>query len=280
MIKKKQKIMDSESGDYNMSTLKKIVRDIKKYKSYMLFAAKCDLKSEVSGSYLNWMWWILDPLLYMVVYTFISVIVFRTTEKYFQIFIIMGVIIWNFFNKIIVTSVHTVKNNAPIISKVYVPKYIFLIEKILVNLFKLSVSFILIFIMMALWKVPFNFRIFLAVPYIILLVTASFAIGTILLHFGVYISDLSNIVTVFLRLVFYMSGIFYSIENRVPAPFNNIILVSNPSAFVINNVRNLMLYNGEFKIVQFSVWMIVSIIMSYIGIRIIYKYERNYTKVS
>ena len=57
--------------------MKKFINNIKKYKGYMLYATKATLKSEVAGSRLNWLWWILDPFLFMLVYTFVAEIVFR-----------------------------------------------------------------------------------------------------------------------------------------------------------------------------------------------------------
>ena len=43
----------------------RFVKDIKKYWTYAIYSAKAELKSEVASSYLNWLWWILDPLLFM-----------------------------------------------------------------------------------------------------------------------------------------------------------------------------------------------------------------------
>ena len=75
--------------------------DIKKYWSYTVRSAKAELKSEVASSYLSWLWWILDPLLFMMVYTFIAVIVFEKGGKYFPIFVFIGLTMWNFFNTVI-----------------------------------------------------------------------------------------------------------------------------------------------------------------------------------
>ena len=52
--------------------MKKFIDNLKKYKGYMLYATKASLKSEVAGSRLNWLWWILDPFLFMLVYTFVA----------------------------------------------------------------------------------------------------------------------------------------------------------------------------------------------------------------
>ena len=57
-------------------TIKKIIADLKKYWEYITFAATSELKSEVAGSFLGWIWWILDPLFFMFVYTFVVRFVF------------------------------------------------------------------------------------------------------------------------------------------------------------------------------------------------------------
>lgn len=51
-------------------------RDIKKYYKYAIYSGRAGLKAEVANSRLSWLWWILDPLLFMIIYWFLSQIVF------------------------------------------------------------------------------------------------------------------------------------------------------------------------------------------------------------
>ena len=100
----------------------RFLRDLRKYWDYTKQSAKAELKAEVASSYLNWLWWILDPLLFMMVYTFISEVVFGRGGKFFPAFVLIGLTIWNFFNRIVQGSVKLVKKNSAIVSKVYLPK--------------------------------------------------------------------------------------------------------------------------------------------------------------
>ena len=43
--------------------------DMKKYWKYAVYSSKAQLKSEIANSYLNWLWWILDPLCFMLMYS-------------------------------------------------------------------------------------------------------------------------------------------------------------------------------------------------------------------
>ncbi len=165
--------------------MKKVVTHFRKYHTYVFYSAKSELKNEIVNSYLNWLWWVLDPLFFMLIYTFIVKIVFNASEPNFPIFVLLGLTVWNFFSKIVSTSVKIVSGNKGLISKVYIPKYMLILQKIWVNLFKLGVSIILIFIMMAIFQVMPTILILYALPLTILLIILTFGIAIFLAHFGV-----------------------------------------------------------------------------------------------
>ena len=137
--------------------MKRFIEDFKKHYKYSVYSAKSELKSEIANSHLSWLWWILDPLLFMMVYTFISVIVFRTSEPYFPVFVFIGLSSWKFFEKTVKQSVKLVSSNSSIVSKVYLPKHILIFVKMYANGFKMAVSFVLVVIMMFVYRVPASF---------------------------------------------------------------------------------------------------------------------------
>ena len=91
--------------------LKRFVTDIKQYFRYSIVAASAQLRSEVASSYLNWVWWVLEPICFMLIYTFMFGYVFEAKEQYFPIFIFIGLTMWDFFNRTVKQSVKLVKNN-------------------------------------------------------------------------------------------------------------------------------------------------------------------------
>ena len=91
--------------------MKKFINDIKKYSKYITYATKSNLKTEVANSYLNWLWWILDPLFFMLVYVFIVEIVFKTNEQNLPVFVMIGITTWNFFNSTVSSSVKLISSN-------------------------------------------------------------------------------------------------------------------------------------------------------------------------
>ncbi len=117
----------------------KFFKEVKKYWRFAVYAAKSDLQEEVANSYLNWLWWILEPLSSMLVYVLIFGIVLKTDEAYFPIFVFIGITVWDYFSRCITSSVDLIRNNQHIISRIYIPKYILLIQRMLVLIFKMLI---------------------------------------------------------------------------------------------------------------------------------------------
>ncbi|MBQ7371392.1 MAG: ABC transporter permease [Blautia sp.] len=254
-------------------------KDIRQYWAYTIYSAKAQLKSEVANSYLNWFWWVLEPFCFMLIHAFIFGEVFQAKEQYFPVFIFIGITMWDFFSRNVTQSVKLVKQNKPIVSKVYIPKYILLLSKLGVNGFKMLISFFIIAGMLVFWHVPVSLNVLYAIPILIDLFLICFGFGCFLLHFGVFIEDLSNVVHISLRLIFYMTGVFWNIMSRIPAPYNKYILRLNPTAFLLNEMRNCLLYCKTPHRKGIITYFIISLIISILGIRTIYKNENTYVKV-
>lgn len=259
--------------------MKRLFKDLKKYKSYILYSAKSELKSEVAGSYLNWLWWILNPLCFMLIYLFISEVVFGSKEEYFPIFVFLGLTLWDFFSKSVLAGTKILKKNKSIIVKVYFPKIILVINKMLVNGFKMLVSCGIILILLAVYRVPITWKIIYIFPVCFILVLITFGCSVIAMHCGAFVNDFYNVINILLRFQFYLTGIFYSIEDRVPYPYNYLMLKCNPIAYLIYCIRQSLLYGGNIEIHMLIIWLLGGVFISALAIRLVYKYENSYVKV-
>lgn len=259
--------------------LRRIAADFKKYIRYSFVSAKSQLKSEVANSYLSWLWWILEPLCFMFIYAFIFGVVFKAEETNFSIFIYIGITVWDFFNRTMLISVKLIRNNKGIVSKVYLPKYFLLLTKIWVNGFKMMISFAIVAGMMIFYHIPLTWNIFWVLPILLTLVMLSFGVGTFLMHFGVVLDDLANVVSIVLKIVFYLTGVFYNVSSRVPAPYGEILVKVNPVAFLLDAMRKSVLYGQMPDIIWLALWLCISLAIAYCGIRTIYKNENTYVKV-
>ena len=261
--------------------MKRFFNDFKKYARYMKYSTKAGLKAEIANSHLSWMWWFLDPICFMVIYTFIAEVVFARSEPYFPVYVFIGLTVWNFFSKVMTGSVKLVKNQKSILTRVYLPKWILSIEKMGNLFFKMCISFALVLILMIIFQVPFSLQLFNLIPVTIVLLVITFGFSTILLHFGVFMEDLSNIVSIFLRLLFYLSGICIS-TTRIPVRRNR---TTRFCSVVTRQPLPLSKAGRSSFISRFPIicgcpfgWQSV-LRCGCIGVATIYKYENSYAKV-
>ena len=259
--------------------MSKFIKNIKKYFKYAVYSARAELKSEVADSYLNWLWWIIEPVCFMLIYTFVFGVVFKNNTPYFASFVFVGLTAWEFFNRMVTGSVKLIINNRDLVTKVYIPKYILLLSKSFTYLFKMFISLVITFCLMLFQHVPFTWHIILIIPVLIVLYVLAFGIGLILMHFGVTLNDLANLTTIALRMVFYLSGVFFNITERLHGNLGTILLKFNPIAFLMNELRKALVYGKMLDFSILGIWFAVALLLCCIGVHVIHKNENSYAKV-
>lgn len=260
-------------------TIIRFFTDIRNYWEYITFAAKAELKDEVAGSFLGWIWWILDPLFFMLVYTFVVQFVFQRGGQDFPIFVFIGLTAWNFMNNTVTSSVQIIFSFRAIISKVYLPKFVLILVRMYKNLIKMGISFILVFILMRFFNIAYSWQIVYIIPIILINIITTFAISLFVAHVGVFITDSANIVNVILRFLFYVSGVLYSITDRLPPLYQKLVLLTDPIAYVMQAYRDAIMYHRFPNFHYMIYWFVLGIVGCIVFLHIMYRYENTYVKV-
>ena len=262
-----------------MKNMKLFIKNACRYSYFIFYSARADLRAEVANTYLNWFWWILEPFLDLCVYTFVFGTIFHASEPNFPIFIFSALIMWNYFSKTVNQSVKMIRSKKGIITRIYVPKYILLMENMALNFFKMLFSVGVLILMMVVCHVPVTVKICYLVPVFIVLFIFTFGISLIMMHLGVFIDDLAYAITILLKLVMYLSGVMYNIDKRLPEAMAHAIQLFNPMAMLISNMRRALLYDMAPDFALLAIWFAVSCAISGIGIAVVGRYENSYVKV-
>lgn len=258
---------------------KKFFGDIKKYSQYMIYAAKTDLKAEVANSYLNRLWWLLEPFFSMLVYVIVFGNIMGNSIENYATFVFSALLMWNFFNKTVNHSVKLVRSNRDIITKVYIPKFVLLLSNMILNLFKLLFSMIVLVGMMLIFRVQVGICILWVIPAYAVMILLAFGLGMIFMHFGVYVDDLSYAVSILMNMLMFLSGVFYNVMTTLDQPLNGLMMCLNPAAMFIDTMRNALLYNVAANVPLIGVWFLISVLLCCIGVHIVYKNENGYVKI-
>jgi ABC-type polysaccharide/polyol phosphate export permease len=96
----------------------------------------------------------------------------------------------------------------------------------------------------------------------------------------VFVEDLANLVNVALRLIFYLSGIFYNIETALKMNDNlrYALIHLNPICYIITTLRNSVLYGQAPSVLWVIAWFAAAAVIFVLAIKLVYKYERRYVK--
>ena len=146
-------------------------------------------------------------------------------------------------------------------------------------MFKFFISMGITIVLMFIFKIHFSFTCFYMLLLLPIFYMLTFGLSCIVTHLGVFMADLKKVLEILLKFMFYLSGVFYSIPERLHGIFSYVLLNCNPIAFFMNEFRNCMLYNEHPDFLVLFIWFIIGINIFILGIHTIYKYENSYAKV-
>ena len=197
---------------------------------------KRDLKLKYRRSFLGYFWSLLNPLMMMTVMMVVFSYMFRFDIENYPLYLICGQTVFNFFNESTNKAMYAIIDNAPLLKKVYVPKCVFPLARVLSSFTTMALSLLAVLIVMLVTHVRFHFSMLLFfVPLVFLLFFASGISGL-----AVKFQDVAHLYSVFTMVLMYATPIFYPIE-AVPENVARIIRL-NPLYTIIYLFRALMLY--------------------------------------
>ena len=211
-----------------------------RYKHLLRLLVKRDFISRYRKSVLGVLWSLLNPLLTMLVMTLVFSYIFRFQIENFPVYLLSGQIIFGFFNESTTQAMNSVISNEGIIKKVYVPKYVFPVARVLSSLVNLLFSLIAFLLVFIITRAPFHWTILLLPIPIIYTFVFSCGVAMLLSSLAVFFRDLQYLYGVFLTLLMYLTPLFYPVEILPEAllPFMGF----NPIYHFIDYVRCVALY--------------------------------------
>lgn len=271
-----KKIMFRRGITYELG---RFIKDIQRYRRYINYAAKMDLKAEVANSYLNRLWWLLEPFFNMLVYVIVFGNVLGGGINNYGCYIFCALLMWNYFARVMEQSVSLIRANKNIISYVYLPKYVLVLTTMTLNFYKLLFSHTVLLAMLLISRIEFGINMLWAVPAYIILLLLCFGFGMLVMHFGVYIDDLRYAVVILLQILMFLSGVFYNIRDTLTLHLGGVVLYANPAGTLIDTLKNALMTNSVRNVPMLFMWLCIGVSLTFCGIITVYKNENTYVKV-
>lgn len=212
------------------------------FKALLGELVKRDLRLKYRRSVLGYFWSLLNPLLMMTVMVIVFSYMFRFDIENYALYLICGQTVFNFFNEATSKAMFSIIDNGMLIKKIYVPKYIFPISRVVSCFVTMSFSLVAILIVMVVTRVQFHLTLFLFWVPLLYLLLFSCGVGMILSALSVKFRDVTHLYGVFLMVLMYATPIFYPISS-VPERVAFFIRL-NPVYIFIFLLRELVLYGN------------------------------------
>lgn len=199
---------------------------------------RTDFKLRYQGSVLGYTWSLLRPLLlFLIMYVvFVKFLKIGSNIPNFPIYLLLGIVLWNFFQEMTTQSVTAIVGRGDLIRKIRIPRWMVVFSSSLSALINLGLNLIVVFIFMIATGVDIGWSI-LWLPFILLEVYI-FALGISLFLAAAFVKfrDVSHIWEVILQGAFYLTPILYPLSLITNESLQKLLLM-NPMAQAIQDAR-------------------------------------------
>ncbi len=217
--------------------MKTFIANFKKYRFLLEELTKKDVKLKYRSSVLGFVWTLLEPLLTMIVLTIVFGTIMNNKTPHFSVYILTGRLLYSFFSGGTKLALKSIRRNAGMIRKVYVPKYMYPLAATMSSFITFLLSLVGLVAVAAVQGLRPTVYLLGVFPPLLTLFVMVAAIGFLLATLDVFFRDLEYLWNVATMLIMYMSAIFYQPERLLDSPYGFLIRF-NPLYAVIANFRN------------------------------------------
>lgn len=235
-----------------------------------------DLKLRYNSSILGFFWSFLNPLLMLSVLYIVFGILLKSDVEHYPLFLLLGIIFWNFFSECTITGMSGVLNKASLINKISFKKEILIISACLTAFYTLILNLLVFFIIMIISGLyPDLISILIIIP-IFVIFTLSLGVSFFLSAFYMKYRDLNNIWYVLLQAGFFLTPIIYPIS-LIPDYYIKYYML-NPLTIIITESRNVLISRALLNFNNIIMFFFISFIILLIGYTLFKKREPYFTQ--
>ena len=223
-----------------------------------------DIKVKYRRSKLGILWSVLNPLMMMCVMTLVFSHIFRFGIENYAVYILSGQLIFNYFTESTTMSMESVIGYSPLIKKVYVPKYIFPLEKSCFAFVNMVFSLIALVVVMFLTGASFYPTFVLAVYPLFTLFFFSLGVGLFLSSSAIFFRDIIHLWSVFTTALMYASAIIYPVS-MLEGSLMGYLIYLNPIFWYIDAFRQVTIYGNMLSFAHIAVCAVCAVISMIVG---------------
>ncbi|MBE5924455.1 MAG: ABC transporter permease [Lachnospiraceae bacterium] len=255
------------------------VKEILSYKDMVQSLAKRELRGRYQKSVLGFLWSFISPLCQIAVFTIVFTFVFPSNIPNYYIYLMAGMIPWQFFSDSISQGAGSVIQNSDMTKKIYFPREVLPISCVTAKFVNLLLSMLVVFGFVLFSKVGFSWHIIM-LPYA-LFVEYAIALGFALIFacVTVYLRDMEYVVNVILMAWIWATPIMYAPEPVINSfPWMEMVFRINPMASVMYLYRDILYYHQMPTLIDVFLPLAWSVVLLLFGEFIFMKLEGDFAE--
>lgn len=253
------------------------------YRDLLFLLVKRDITTFYKQTILGPLWFFIQPLISTIVFTVIfnRLANVPTDEVPPFLFYMSGIVAWNYFSSCLNATSDTFKVNANIFGKVYFPRILMPLSKVISLLLRFIIQLIMFFGFYVYYLFYGNNEIEISIQLLFLFPIIVFHLGMLGLGMGMLVSsfttkyrDLNHLISFGTQLLMYASPIVYPLS--IVSEKHKLFLNLNPMTSIIEGTRLILIGKGTFEINMYMISLIITIITFIIGLISFNKIEKSF----
>jgi len=247
-----------------------------------------ELRSRTAESRLGWVWWLVDPLIMMLIYWAVVVGVFGRGQSYqpYPVFILCALLPFKHLTSGLTSASRILRNNEGLIKSIAFPTMVLPMSNVLAGFAYFLFGFVVLLASALAFGLPVGASL-IQVPALMLfqlmLVTSLSLVAT---SFGALIRDLSGFLTHVTRVIFYASPTLYGVDTvieRAPAfgrfgEWIPTLFMLNPLAILIHGYREAVFYGGWLDPKYWAILAVEAVVLFAVGQRVYRAFDKRVIK--
>ena len=242
------------------------MREIFRYRDLVFALVSRELKVRYRRSAIGFVWTMLQPLLTMLVLqvVFSSIFRFKMTNGNYAVYVLAGLLFWNFFSQSIVASMNSLKGNAQLLRKLPIPTEVFPLSTVISGVINLCLALVPLLLILIATHHPLTPALFFLPVSILLAALFTLGAGLLLSPFAVFFSDVVELVGVVLSILLYMTPVIYPMQILEGSRFRPLVRF-NPVRSILEVFRDPIYFGKVPPLTHLSVSLGIALLALAVG---------------
>ena len=250
------------------------IQNFKKFRPLLGELIARDIKTKYRKSVLGVLWTLLNPLFMMIILSVVFSNLFKFDVEYFPVYLLSGQLIFNFYSEATTASMSAIMDNGPLLKKIYVPKYLFVLSRVFSSTINLLASFTALILVMLAMRVELHYTVLLVPIPLIFIVLFSLGVGLILSAITVKFRDIMHLYSVFVTALMYLTPVIYPMS--ILPRWLSIVVRANPITNILIMFRDVMLYGRLPSVEGIIIALVETTLALCVGLYVFYKNQDQF----